>query len=51
MNALEIKVKMANGDLLAKNIKIKAIERAIQVNDIFGISFDESYFFDKQVFT
>jgi hypothetical protein len=37
-------------DLIVKGMKFKLLERCLELRDIIGISFDESYFYDKTTF-
>jgi hypothetical protein len=37
-------------DLIVKGMKFKLLERCLELRDMIGISFDESYFYDKTTF-
>jgi hypothetical protein len=37
-------------EIIAKNLKIKIVERCSQVKEIFGVKFNDSYFFDSSHF-
>ena len=37
-------------DLIVKGMKFKLLERCLELRDIIGISFDNSYFYDKTTF-
>lgn len=45
-----LKQNMIKGDTLFKRIKMILFERCLQTRDIFGISFDYSFFFDRATF-
>ena len=41
---------MLSGDILAKSLKLRVLDVALKVRETFGISFNESFFYDKSCF-
>jgi hypothetical protein len=38
-------------DLIVKGMKLKLLERCLELREMLGLSFDESYFYDKTCFS
>eukprot|EP00347_Sterkiella_histriomuscorum_P020361 403338103 len=49
-NEFKLKEHMINGENLYKHTKMVLFERCLQVRDMFGLSFDYSFFFDRASF-
>ena len=44
LKALEV---MVNGELLAKDARYTIIDRSLKIRELFGLSFDQSFYFNR----